>query len=98
MDKEQPVTAERVVSKTKEVIIKEAKRIEEALLYSSKGHYSASHFWGNFHLWIGIPMVVLSAVASASALSQFDPNHIVAGLLSTVVVARAGIMTFLKPN
>ena len=98
MNNLQPTTAERVVSKTKEEIIKEAKRIEEALLYSSKGHFSASYFWGNFHLWIGVPMVLLSAVSGASALSQFDPKHIVAGLLSIIVVALSGVMTFLNPN
>src|SRR3990167_9078414 len=98
MNNQQPTTAERVVSKTKEEIIKEAKRIEEALLYSSKGHFSASHFWSNFHLWIGIPMVLFSAVAGASALSQFDPNHIIAGLFSIIVAVLSGVMTFLNPN
>lgn len=98
MDNQQPTTAERVVSKTKEEIIKEAKRIEEALLCTSKGHFSASHFWGNFHLWIGVPMVLLSAIAGASALSQFDPNHIIAGVLSILVAALSGVITFLNPN
>ena len=98
MDNQQPTTAEMAVSKTKEEIIKEAKRIEEALLYSSKGHFSASHIWGKFHLWIGIPMVLLSSVAGASALSQFDPTHIIAGLCSILVVALSGVMTFLNPN
>lgn len=98
MDEQQPNTGEIVVSKTKDDIIKESKRIEESLLYSSKGHFAASHFWNNFHLWIGIPMVILSAIAGASALAQFDPNHILAGILSIVVVALSGVMTFLNPN
>jgi len=98
MDKRRPATAERPVSKTKDEIIKEAKRIEESLLVSSKGHFAASHFWGNFHLWIGVPVVLLSAVAGASALSQFDPSHIIAGLISIVVAALSGMMTFLNPN
>jgi hypothetical protein len=94
----QPTTAEVSVSKAKDVIITEAKRIEEALLYSSKGHYTASRLWSNFHLWIGIPMVLLSAIAGASALAQFDHNHMVAGILSIIVVALSGVMTFLNPN
>ncbi|QQS61524.1 MAG: SLATT domain-containing protein [Candidatus Moraniibacteriota bacterium] len=98
MDNQQPTTGEKVVSKTKEEIIKEAKRIEEVLLYSSKGHFSASHFWGNFHFWIGIPMVLMSAIAGASGLSQFDPNHILSGSLSILVVMLSGVMTFLNPN
>jgi len=70
MDNQQPTTAEIPVSKTKNEIIKESKRIEESLLYSSRGHFAASHFWSNFHLLIGIPMVI----------------------------ALAGVMTFLNPN
>lgn len=94
----QPSTAERLASKTRDEVIKEAKRIEEALLFSSKGHFSASHSWGNFHLWIGIPMVLLSAIAGAAALSRFDPDHIIAGILSIIVAALSGVATFLNPN
>jgi hypothetical protein len=94
----QPSTAEIAVSKTKNEIIKESKRIEEALLYSSKGHFAASHFWTNFHLWLGVPMVFLSAIAGAAALSQFDAKHIIAGVCSIIVAALSGVMTFLNPN
>ena len=98
MDNLPITTTEHVLSKTKEEIIKEAKRMEEALLFSSKGHYAAAHFWSKFHLWVGIPVVVLSAIAGASAFSKFDPNHIIAGLISIVVVALSSVMTFLNPN
>jgi len=98
MDKQQITTAEKPVSKTVDEIIKESKRIEESLLYSSKGHFATSHFWNNFHLWVGVPMVVLSAIASASAFSQFDPKHFFAGIISIIVVALSGVMTFLNPN
>jgi len=97
MDKIEPiqlVTAETPVSKTKNEIIKESKRIEEGLLYSSKGHFAAAHFWNNFHLWIGIPMVLISAIAGASALAQFDPQHIIAGICSIVVAALSGVNLF----
>ena len=91
-------TAEITVSKTKAEIIKEAKRMEEGLLYSSKGHFAASHYWGNFHLWIGVPIVVLSAIAGASALSKFECSAIGAGILSILVAALSSVMTFLNPN
>lgn len=87
-----------MVSITKEEIIKEAQRIEESLLYSSKGHFVASLFWSNFHLWIGIPMVVFSAIAGASAFSKLDPNNLIAGGISLFVVALSSVMTFLNPN
>lgn len=94
----QITTAEKPISKTKEEVIKEAQRIEESALYSAKGHLVAANFWTNFHLWIGIPIVLLSAIAGASAISQFDPKHIVAGIISIMVVALSGVMTFLNPN
>ena len=43
-------------------------------------------------------MVLLSAIAGASALSQFDPKHVIAGLISILVAALSGVMTFLNPN
>ncbi len=91
-------TAERMVSKTKDEIIKEAKRIEESLLYSSKGHFVASLFWSNFHLWIGVPIVLLSAIAGASAFSKIDPTNLIAGGISIFVIALSSVMTFLNPN
>lgn len=91
-------TGEKPVSKTKDEIIKEAKRIEESSLFSAKGHFEAARFWGNFHLFIGVPAVILSAIAGASALSQFDNSKTIAGLLSILVAALSGLMTFLNPN
>jgi hypothetical protein len=91
-------TSERPVSNTKNEIINESKRIEECLLYSSKGHFAAAHFWRNFHLWIGIPIVLLSAIAGVASLSQFDPKHITAGILAIFVAGLSSIMTFLNPN
>lgn len=94
----QKTTEEKPLSKTKEEVIKEAQRIEECLLYSAKRHFITAHFWTNFHLWIGIPMVLFSAIAGALALSQFDPQHFIAGGLSILVAALSGVMTFLNPN
>lgn len=91
-------TSERPVSIAKSEIIKEAKRIEESLQYSSKGHFAAAHFWKNFHLWIGIPIVLLSAIAGVSSFSQFDPKQITAGIIAIIVASLSSLMTFLNPN
>lgn len=82
----------------KNKIINEAKRIEEDSLYSSKGHFVTADFWTNFHLWIGVPTAILSAIAGASALSQFDNHNIIAGILAIVVTALTAVTTFLNPN
>jgi hypothetical protein len=97
MDNQQ-TTAEVLVSKAKDEIIKEAKRIEEALLFSSKRHFVAADIWSRSHIFLGLPTVVLSAVAGASALAQFDRGHVIAGLLSIAVAVLTAVMTFLNPN
>lgn len=91
-------TSEVAPSQTRQEIINEAARIEESLLYSSKGHFAASEFWSRFHMYLGLPMIVLSTLSGASAFVQFDSHHIVAGWLSLVVAVLSAIMTFLNPN
>lgn len=95
MANKQPTTAESSVSKTKDEVIQESKRIEEALLFSSKGHFAAASFWTNFHLVIGIPIVILSAIAGASILKS---HEIMAGVLSLFVTVLSGLLTYLNPN
>lgn len=95
---DQKITAEKAISKTKEEIIKEAKRIEESTLYSSKGHFVAAQFWTYFHFFVGIPMVLCAAGAGASALSKFDKSGVLIGILSIVATAIAALITFLNPN
>lgn len=94
---EKPNTSEKIVSQTKEEIIKEAQRIEEATIHSAKGHFAAAHLWSGFHFCLGLPTAVLAAVAAASAFLKSDKN-IVAGLISTLVAVLSAVTTFLNPN
>ena len=93
--KNQITTAEQPVSKAKLEIMKESKRIEESSLYSAKGHFAAAHTWANFHLIIGVPIVVLAAIAGSSFISN---NNVIAGVLSLIVAVLSAVMTFLNPN
>lgn len=93
--KSQITTAEQPVSKAKLEIMKESKRIEESALYSAKGHFAAAHAWANFHLMIGIPIVILAAVAGCSFVNN---NSLMAGILSLIVAVLSAVMTFLNPN
>lgn len=92
---QQTTTIEKIVSNTKEDIIKEAKRIEESTLYSAKGHFAAAQFWSDFHLWIGIPAAIIAGISAASALADIN---IVAGILSIIVAGLSAVTTFLNPN
>ncbi|MFH1563355.1 MAG: SLATT domain-containing protein [Nitrospirota bacterium] len=82
----------------KEKIINEAKRIEEDSIYSAKGHFYAGQCWVNMNLWLGGISAVLSAIAGASALSQFDYHNIVAGGLSIIVAGLTAVITFVNPS
>lgn len=82
----------------KEKIINEAKRIEEDSLYSAKGHFYAGQCWVNVNLLLGGVSAVLSAIAGASALSQFDYHSIVAGGLAIIVAGLTAVITFINPN
>jgi hypothetical protein len=91
-------TSERPVSKAHDEIVKEAARIEEAALYSSKGHFKSAELWGWSHMALGLPTVVLAAVVGAAAFARLDEDGQVAGYLSIVVVVLTSIATFLNPN
>lgn len=91
-------TSERPASHTKNEIIKEAKRIEQDLTYSAKGHFAAATFWRNFHLWIGIPIVLLSAISGVTAISVMGPKNLVTAIIALVITGLSSIMTFLNPN
>ncbi len=95
---QQTTTSEVVVSQKKEEIIKEAKRIEEACLYSSKGHFNAAAFWRKLHFYLGLPATILAAVAAASAFAQFDSGRTLGGCISILVAALSAVSTFLNPN
>lgn len=94
----QITTQEEIVSKTKKAIIDESKRTEESCLYTAKGHFVAAQFWTNFHLWIGIPTVILAAITGITAFAKFDENNILAGILSIIVVVLTAVTTFLNPK
>jgi hypothetical protein len=76
-------------------IIKEAKRIEEDSLHSSKGHFCAAQFWKRFHFWVGGPTAVIAAIAGISALKD---SPVLAAILAILVTALTAVLTFVNPN
>ncbi|MBM3332837.1 SLATT domain-containing protein [candidate division WOR-3 bacterium] len=75
----------------------EARRIEEDALHSSKGHHEAARLWTNFHYSMGVPTVLMAAVAGAAALTQFDYSGIIAGILAILVTGMTAVTTFIDP-
>ena len=83
---------------TREEIIKEAKRVEEDSLYSSKGHFYAAQFWSRFHLFIGTFTSVMVAASGVFVLYQFDFYRIYVGGLAVLTSAISAISTFTSPS
>lgn len=79
-------------------LVDELHRIEEDALFSSKGHFNASQRWKTANSWLGIPTAIMSGLAGASALSQFDHHNVVAGALALLVGAITAVVTFLNPS
>ena len=75
-------------------IAKEAQRIEEDCLYSSKSHYNDAQIWSRMHLYIGIPTCVFAVIATARI---FCNSTLLAGLFSIFVAILSGLQTFINP-
>lgn len=87
--------SERLITKSREEIIKEAKRLCENCAYTSKSHFIEARFWKNLHLWIGIPTVILAAIVGTLAFAELRK---MAGFLSIIIVVLTSITTFLNPK
>ena len=74
---------------------REAERLEEDTLYSSKGHFNAEDTWVRRNYWLGVPATALGAIAGA-ALVKSQPEW--ASAFTLLASLLTGLMTFLKPN
>jgi len=73
----------------------ELERIEEDCLHSGKAHFNAGVRWSRYHLFLGVPAVILSALAGTAF---FKNEPAIAGVMSTVVAILTALSTFLKPS
>lgn len=76
-------------------LCREAERLEEDALYSSKSHFNAENTWVRRHYWLGVPATIIGAIAGA-ALVKSQPEW--ASALTLLASLLTGLMTFLKPN
>ena len=59
-------------------------------------HQLAADEWGTINYALGLPIVVLSAIASTSALADFDHSNVLAGIIALVVAILSALATFLN--
>jgi len=74
---------------------REAERLEEDAVYSSKGHFNAEDTWVRRNYWLGVPATVLGAIAGATLIKSQPEWATAFTLLASLLT---GLMTFLKPN
>ena len=79
----------------KDKIINEAKRIEENCAHSSKRHFNASDRWGNYSLWLGLSIAVITAITGITAFNKYSISATILSILATILIS---ISTFLKPS
>ena len=79
----------------KPAIQAELQRIEEDCVHSGKAHFNAGVRWAGYHYWLGIPSVILSALAGAAFFKNYGD---IAGVMSAIVAILTSLMTFLKPS
>ena len=72
--------------------------LEQGLGWWSRIHETAADRWGAVNYGLGLPIVVLAAVASTSALASFDKSNVVAGILALIVAVLSALATFLNPQ
>jgi hypothetical protein len=73
----------------------ELERIEEESTRTGKSHTYAALRWGSYHYWLGLPAVLLGAVAT---FAFFKSDPMIGGGLAALVTALTALQTFLKPS
>jgi len=64
------MTSTRATPDLKLSLRAELERIEEDCVHSGKAHFNAGDLWARYHYWLGIPSVVLSALAGAALFTN----------------------------
>lgn len=85
-------------SVNREAVRAEARSLNNIASALSMLHQEKADFWQRLHFALGIPSVVLAAVAGTSALSDFDNSNILAGVLALVVAILSALLTWLNPQ
>jgi hypothetical protein len=98
MASKKKTTLEVTPSRTKEEVIKEARRIEESTLFSAKKHFITADIWQLSHYVLGVPIVIGSAIVGLSIFSRFDPDKTFVGIIILAITGLSSLMTFLNPN
>ncbi len=76
----------------------EAERLEGVCIRRALGHRHSCNFWNAMNYVLGLPSVVLAAVAGTSAFAASGHHHVLAGILALAAAVVAALATFLNPS
>lgn len=70
----------------------EARRLEEAAMYSAQGQFERAKFWRAVNLSLGIAAAILAAVAGVVGLAS-DSARILSGVLALIAAGMVSVLT-----
>jgi len=73
---------------------KEANRINEAVMHAAQAQFEQAKIWQRTHRWIGVPAVLLGAIAGVGGASEAI-GALTAGLIALLAAALTALQTFL---
>lgn len=83
------------MNKFQEKISIECERIEEDTEQSAKRHFNAADRWASYNNCLGVPSVIVAAIASAVSFGSLPA---LGGILAAATGALTAVLTFLKPS
>lgn len=79
----------------KQLLINEAKRLEEDLLWSMTACFQIATWWRLLHWWIGIPSVIAAALTGLKAVKSGDPETLAVLAITSAILS--ALATFVNP-
>ena len=80
------------------VITGRARYLMDGCAEEANVHDYSAERWDRRHYALGLPIVVLSALASTSAFSDIQYSDVAAGSIALVVAVLSALVTFLNPH
>jgi len=80
----------------RQLLIDEAKRLEEDLLWSMTSCFQIATWWRLLHWVIGVPSVVAAAITGLKAVKAGDPETIAMFAVASAILS--ALATFMNPS
>lgn len=79
-----------------ELLVKEAKRLDEDLLWSMTSCFQIATWWRLLHWAIGLPSVIVAAITGIKAVKAGDPEVIAYFAIASAILS--ALATFMNPS